>query len=152
VKFGDNGRLNAATLDEEKKAMIRIPKELKYTQTHEWLRLEDDGTYVIGITEHAQSQLGELVFVDLPDVGTRVHSSDEVCVVESVKTASDVYSPLSGLIIAVNEDLEESPSLVNSDPYHDGWLYRIQPSDEEELTELLDSDAYSDSLEEADEE
>lgn len=127
--------------------MIKIPTELKYTQTHAWVRLEEDGTYLVGITEHAQSQLGELVFVDLPDIGIRIHSSDEVCVVESVKAASDVYSPLSGTIIAVNEDLEESPSLVNSDPYHDGWLYRMKPSDLDEMDELLDDEAYAHYLE-----
>jgi glycine cleavage system H protein len=129
----------------------KIPKELKYTQTHEWIRFEEDGSLVIGITDHAQAQLGELVFVDLPDIGIRVHASDEVCVVESVKAASDVYSPVSGKIIAVNEDLAESPSLVNSDPYHDGWLFSIDPDDPEELNELLDNEGYSEYLE-ADEE
>src|SRR5436190_844192 len=115
----------------------KIPSELRFTQTHEWIRIEEDGTVVVGITYHAQSQLGELVFVDLPDIGIRVHASDEVCVVESVKAASDVYSPLSGTIIAINEDLEESPSLVNSDPFGDGWLFKIEPTDTEEITELM---------------
>jgi len=126
----------------------KMPRELKYTQTHEWVRFEEDGSLVVGITEHAQAQLGELVFVDLPDIGIRVHASDEVCVVESVKAASDVYSPVSGKIIEINEDLAESPSLVNSDPYHDGWLFRIDPDDTEELNELLDDQAYSEYLEE----
>lgn len=128
--------------------MNKMPRELKYTQTHEWVRFEEDGSLVVGITEHAQAQLGELVFVDLPDIGIRVHASDEVCVVESVKAASDVYSPVSGKIIEINEDLAESPSLVNSDPYHDGWLFRIDPDDTEELNELLDDQAYSEYLEE----
>ncbi len=131
--------------------VISIPKELQYTQTHEWIRMEDDGTIVVGITEHAQAQLGELVFVDLPDIGIRVHASDEICVVESVKAASDVYSPISGKIIAINEDLEESPSLVNSDPYGDGWLFKLEPQDPEEFTELMDADAYAEFLEEDEE-
>ena len=128
--------------------MIKVPTELRYTQTHEWVRVEDDGTFVVGITDHAQSQLGELVFADLPDVGVSVNSSDEVCVIESVKAASDVYSPISGKIIEINEDLEEAPSLVNSDPYGDGWLFRIDPSDPEELSELLDAESYSEYMEE----
>ena len=131
--------------------MRKIPKELKYTSTHEWVRFEEDGMLVIGITDHAQAQLGELVFVDLPDVGIMVHSSDEICVIESVKAASEVYSPVSGKVIEVNEDLEESPSLVNSDPYHDGWLFKIDPSDTEELNELLDEEAYAEYLEEDEE-
>ena len=128
--------------------MIKVPNELRYTQTHEWVRVEDDGTFVVGITDHAQSQLGELVFADLPDVGVSVNSSDEVCVIESVKAASDVYSPISGKIIEINEELEEAPSLVNSDPYGDGWLFRIDPSDPEELSELLDAESYSEYMEE----
>lgn len=131
--------------------MRKIPKELRYTRTHEWVRFEEDGLLVIGITEHAQSQLGELVFVDLPDIGILVHASDEVAVIESVKAASDVYSPISGKIVEINEELEESPSLVNSDPYHDGWLFKIDPSDTEELNELLDEDAYAEFLEEDEE-
>src|SRR5688500_5881785 len=99
--------------------MSKVPLELRYTQTHEWVRVEDDGMLVVGITDYAQSQLGELVFVDLPEMGAEVNATDEVCVVESVKAASDIYSPVSGRIVEVNEDLEEAPSLVNSDPYGD---------------------------------
>jgi len=128
--------------------MLKVPTELRYTQTHEWIRVEEDGTLVIGITDHAQAQLGELVFVDLPDAEAKVNSSDEVCVVESVKTTSDVYSPVSGKIVEINEDLEESPSLVNSDPYGDGWLFRIDPVDPEELNELLDAESYTEYMEE----
>lgn len=128
--------------------MSKIPSELRYTQTHEWVRVEDDGTLVVGITDHAQSQLGELVFVELPDVGALVSSSDEVVVLESVKAASDGYSPVSGKIVSVNEDLEEAPSLVNSDPYGDGWLFRIDPIDPDEFSELLDADSYEQTLEE----
>ena len=131
--------------------MTKVPSELRYTQTHEWIRMEDDGTLVVGITDHAQSQLGELVFADLPDVGVNVSASDEACVIESVKAASDVYSPVSGKIIEINEDLEEAPGLVNSDPYGDGWLFKIDPDDLEELSELLDAEAYSEYLEEDEE-
>lgn len=130
--------------------MSKVPPELRYTQTHEWVRVEDDGTLVVGITDHAQSLLGELVFAELPDVGAKVNSSDEVCVIESVKAASDVYSPVSGKIIEINEDLEEAPSLVNSDPYGDGWLFRIDPIDPEEFSDLLDAESYSEYMEEDD--
>lgn len=128
--------------------MSKIPDELRYTQTHEWVRVEEDGTIVVGITDHAQSQLGELVFVELPDIGVNVSASDEVCVVESVKAASDVYSPLSGKILEINEDLEEAPSLVNSDPYGDGWLYKLKPIDTDEFSDLLDADGYSEHIKE----
>jgi len=127
--------------------MSRVPVELRYTQTHEWVRLEDDGSVVIGVTDRAQSQLGELVFVDLPDVGAKVNAFDEVCVVESVKATSDIYTPVSGHITQINEDLEEAPSLVNSDPYGDGWLFRLDPSDPDELEDLLDADDYTEYLE-----
>lgn len=130
---------------------MRIPKELKYTQTHEWVRFEEDGLLTVGITDSAQSQLGELAFVDLPEIGIRVQATDEVGVVESVKATSDVYSPVSGKIVEINEDLSESPSLVNSDPYHDGWLFKIDPEDAEELDELMDSEAYENHLEEDEE-
>ena len=128
--------------------MNKIPNELRYTQTHEWVRVEEDGSAVVGITDHAQSALGELVFVDLPDLLQVVHAGDEVCVIESVKAASDVYSPISGKIISVNEELEEAPNLVNSDPYGDGWLFKIHPMDTEEFSELLDADGYSAIMEE----
>ncbi len=130
--------------------MSKVLPELRYTQTHEWVRVEEDGTLVVGITDHAQLQLGELVFADLPDVGVRVNASDEVCVIESVKAASDVYSPVSGKIIAINEDLEEAPGLVNSDPYGDGWLFRLDPVDPDEYSELLEAEDYSSYMEEDD--
>jgi glycine cleavage system H protein len=128
--------------------MNKVPTELRYTQTHEWVRLEEDGTVTVGITDYAQSRLGELVFIGLPDPNILIHASDEVCALESVKTASDVYSPLSGKILEINEDLEEAPSLVNSDPYGDGWLFKLEPSDMEECSELLDPSAYVDYMEE----
>jgi len=124
------------------------PDNLKYATTHEWVRLEGDGTATIGISNHAQDALGDIVFVELPEVGATIHAKDEVAVVESVKAASDVYSPISGEIIATNNTLSETPETVNAVPYDDGWFYKIKISDEQELDELMDADAYSDHCEE----
>lgn len=126
--------------------MSSIPKELKYTTTHEWVRKEEDGTYTVGITDHAQGLLGDMVFVDLPEVGSGVTAGDDVAVVESVKAASDVYTPLTGEIVEVNEALENAPELVNAEPYGDGWLYRIKAEDADELLELLDAASYKEEL------
>lgn len=123
--------------------MSNIPSELKYVASHEWIRIEGDGTVVIGITEHAQDLLGDVVFVELPEVGSEVAVGDDAGVVESVKAASDIYAPLSGEVVAVNEELEDSPEQVNSDPYGDGWFFKIKLSDESELAELLDGEAYA---------
>ncbi|MHA7848280.1 glycine cleavage system protein GcvH [Serratia sp. D1N4] len=128
--------------------MSNVPSELKYAASHEWVRDEGNGEYVVGITEHAQELLGDMVFVDLPEVGTTVSAGDDCAVAESVKAASDIYAPISGEVIAVNGDLEVSPELVNSEPYGDGWLFRIKASDEAELDDLLDADAYQASIEE----
>ena len=128
--------------------MSTYPDNLKYAATHEWVRLEDDGTATVGISNHAQDALGDIVFVELPEVGANIHSKDEVAVVESVKAASDVYSPMSGEIIATNTTLADAPETVNAVPYDDGWFYKIQISDELELDELMDADAYSDHCEE----
>ena len=128
--------------------MSTYPDNLKYAATHEWVRLEDDGTATVGISNHAQDALGDIVFVELPEVGATIHAKDEVAVVESVKAASDVYSPMSGEIIATNDTLSEAPETVNADPYDDGWFYKIKMSDELELDELMDADAYSDHCEE----
>ena len=128
--------------------MSTYPDNLKYATTHEWVRLEDDGTATVGISNHAQDALGDIVFVELPEVGATIHAKDEVAVVESVKAASDVYSPMSGEIIATNDTLSEAPETVNAVPYDDGWLYKIKISDELELDELMDADAYSDHCEE----
>ena len=125
--------------------MEQIPKELLYTETHEWLR-EDDDIVVVGITKHAQSLLGELVFVKLPEIGIEVHAGDEVCVLESVKAAADVYSPASGKIIEVNEALEDASSVINEDPYGDGWLFKLAPRDRSELDHLMDAGAYQDQI------
>ena len=127
--------------------MSNIPAELKYTASHEWIRPEGDGTFTVGITEHAQDLLGDMVFVELPEVGSTVDAGEEVAVAESVKAASDVYTPLTGEVVAVNEDLEDSPELVNSDAFGDGWMFRIKASDEAELDELLDAEAYTNSIE-----
>jgi glycine cleavage system H protein len=122
--------------------MSEIPQDLHFSRTHEWLRLDGEGTYAVGITDYAQSQLGDLVFVELPDVNADVHAGDEIVVVESVKTAADVLSPISGNIIEVNEALANDPGRVNQDPYNDGWLFRIKASDEAELDDLLTAEAY----------
>ncbi|WP_338884764.1 MULTISPECIES: glycine cleavage system protein GcvH [Xenorhabdus] len=128
--------------------MSHVPAELKYTESHEWVRSEGNGEYTVGITEHAQKLLGDMVFVDLPEIGTEVNSGDDCAVVESVKAASDIYAPVSGKIIAVNPDLENSPELVNSEPYNEGWLFRVKIADESELANLLDAESYRSLLEE----
>ncbi|MCL1037055.1 glycine cleavage system protein GcvH [Shewanella corallii] len=122
--------------------MSNIPTELKYASSHEWVRKEEDGSYTIGITEHAQELLGDMVFVELPEVGDTVNAGEDCAVAESVKAASDIYAPLSGEVLAVNEALEESPELVNSDAYGDGWFFRVMPTDAAELDNLLDAEAY----------
>ena len=127
--------------------MSNIPNELRYVASHEWIRDEGDGTVTIGITDHAQDLLGDVVFVELPEVGDIVSSGDDIGVVESVKAASDVYAPLTGEVVAVNEDLEDSPELVNSDPYGDGWFIRLRLTDTDELDDLLDADGYAEHCE-----
>ncbi|MBH1932408.1 glycine cleavage system protein GcvH [Serratia rubidaea] len=128
--------------------MSNVPTELKYATSHEWVRSEGNGEYVVGITEHAQELLGDMVFVDLPEVGATVAAGDDCAVAESVKAASDIYAPISGEIIAVNAELDGSPELVNSDAYGDGWLFRIKASDEAELSKLLDAAGYQKSIDE----
>lgn len=122
--------------------MSQTPSELKYASSHEWARLEEDGTVTVGITDHAQEALGDVVFVELPDLGATLAAGDEAGVVESVKAASDIYAPVSGEVIAINETLEDAPELVNGDPYNDGWFFRLQPADTSELDKLLDADTY----------
>lgn len=128
--------------------MSNLPTELRYAASHEWARLEDDGSVVVGITDHAQDALGDVVFVELPEVGSTVEMGAECAVVESVKAASDIYSPISGEILEVNEALVDAPETINSDPYGDGWMYRIQPSNEDQLEELLDAEGYAAELDE----
>jgi glycine cleavage system H protein len=121
--------------------MRASPTERKYATSHEWVLIEDD-IAIVGITDHAQEALGDLVFVELPDVGDRLSAHDEAGVVESVKAASDIFAPLTGEVIAINEALVDSPEIVNSDPYHDGWMYKIRFSDAAELDELLSAEDY----------
>jgi len=108
--------------------MSELPGDLEYTEEHEWLRKEEDGTVTIGITDHAQTALGDLVYVELPEIGQEVESGGEMAVVESVKAASDVYAPVSGEVVAVNEELADDPEKINADPYGDGWIVRVKPS------------------------
>lgn len=127
--------------------MSNIPQELKYTQSHEWVRTEDDGSVTVGITEHAQGLLGDMVFVELPDVDDEFEAEQECAVVESVKAASDVLCPVEGAIIAINEELDESPELINVNAYHEGWLFRLTPSKPEDVEELMNAEAYAELVE-----
>jgi glycine cleavage system H protein len=127
--------------------MSNIPSHLQYTESHEWVSSEDDGSARIGISDHAQEALGDLVFVELPEVGDEVSQGDPCAVVESVKAASDIYAPVSGTVTAVNEDLDADPAMINSDPYNDGWLFQLDLSDKAELDGLKDAEVYATSLE-----
>ena len=127
--------------------MSDVPSELKYTSSHEWVRVEDDGLITVGISDHAQALLGDLVFIELPEVGSELATDDECCVVESVKAASDVYMPVSGEIVEINEALVDEPEIVNSSPYDNGWLFKVKPS-ANELYDLMDADAYQAEIEE----
>lgn len=123
--------------------MSQVPAELRYARSHEWARVEDDGTVTVGISDHAQEALGDVVFVELPEEGAELAAGDEAGVVESVKAASDIYAPIGGTVIATNSVLEDVPETVNGDPYQDGWFFRLRPgnvSDVESL--LLDAEAY----------
>jgi glycine cleavage system H protein len=123
--------------------MSQIPKDLKYTKSHEWARVEKDGSVTVGITDHAQSLLGDMVFVELPKVGANFAAGKECAVVESVKAASDVYAPIGGTILAVNDAVSGSPEIVNKDAYGEGWMFRIKPSNAGDMAALLDAAAYS---------
>ncbi len=122
--------------------MSDIPGELKYTKSHEWVRVNDDGSVTIGITDHAQDLMGDMVYVELPEIGDSLETGKECAVVESVKAASDVYAPLAGEILEVNETISESPEVINQDPYVAGWMFRLQLSNNEALDALLDAKAY----------
>ena len=124
---------------------MNVPNDLLYTTSHEWVRVDGD-TAVIGITDFAQQQLSDLTFVELPTVGDQVAAGDEVAVVESVKAASDVYSPITGTVTRVNEDLERQPELLNQHPYRDGWLFEISIDSPGEIDSLIKSDAYADQM------
>ncbi|MDC1013035.1 glycine cleavage system protein GcvH [Gammaproteobacteria bacterium] len=124
--------------------MNDVPADLKFLSSHEWARVESDGTITIGISDHAQDLLGDIVFVELPEVGQSVDAESDAAIVESVKAASDVYSPLSGEVIEVNSLLEDQPEIINSSPYEDGWFYKLNPSDMDEFDNLLSPDDYID--------
>ncbi len=124
--------------------MSDIPSELKFSKEHEWVKLDSEGLATIGITDHAQELLGDMVYIELPEVSNHVAIGDETGVVESVKAASDIYAPLSGEILEVNEALADEPELVNSDPYNEGWLYKMSVADEADLDGLLTADEYAD--------
>jgi len=123
------------------------PPELKYTESHEWLRAESDGSYTIGITAHAQEELGELVYVELPEVGRKLAKEEACCVVESTKAASDVYAPFAGEVVAANEALADAPQTVNEKPFSDGWLFRVKPDDPADVGKLLSATDYAKAIE-----
>ncbi len=123
--------------------MSNIPAELKYVASHEWLRLEEDGTVTVGITEHAQELLGDIVFVELPEVGANLAAEEQAGVVESVKAASDVYAPIAGEIVAVNDALVDAPETANSEPYGAGWFFRIKPAAVADLESLMSAEQYA---------
>ena len=130
--------------------MSELPGDLLYTNDHEWLRREDDGSVTIGITDHAATALGDLVYVELPEVEQDVESGGEMAVVESVKAASDVYSPIAGTVAAINDELADDPEKINNDPYGEGWIVRVTPSEQFDESELLTPDAYQHLLDELD--
>jgi glycine cleavage system H protein len=123
--------------------MSEIPQDLRYASSHEWVRVESDGEVTVGITDHAQAQLGDVVYVELPEVGRTVAAREEFAVVESVKAASDIYAPVAGEVVAVNEALVDTPELLNSGPFSDGWMMRIRLADDAQLADLLDASAYA---------
>lgn len=122
--------------------MSVLPGHLKYAETHEWAYLDEDGLVVVGITDFAQEALGDIVSVNFPDLGTDIAQGDDVLMIESVKTASDIHAPVSGEIVAINEDLEDAPEMINDEPYDAGWLIKIAPHDESELDDLMDAEDY----------
>ena len=122
--------------------MSNLPNDLKYTKSHEWIQLNDDGTVTVGITDHAQELLGDLVYVEVPEVDLEVSAEQACVVVESVKAASDVYAPVAGTITAVNESLEDAPELVNTDPYGEGWIYKLKVEELADLDGLMDAESY----------
>ncbi|EIM00992.1 MULTISPECIES: glycine cleavage system protein GcvH [Rhodanobacter] len=130
--------------------MSEIPGDLKFLKSHEWARVEDDGLVRVGISDHAQGQLGDLVYVELPEVGASVQAGNGAVVLESVKAASDIYSPVSGEVVEVNEALSDKPEIINEDAYGDGWIFTVRMSDRAELDELLDADAYAELIENED--
>ena len=121
---------------------MSIPEDLKYKESHEWVRVSD-GVATIGITHHAQEELSELVYVELPEVGTGVTKGDPIAVIESVKAASDIYAPIGGEVVAINDALADNPSVVNCSPYEEGWIFKLKVADQSEVDALLDAAAYA---------
>ena len=130
--------------------MSNIPVDLKYAKSHEWIRVNDDGTVTVGISDSAQDQLGDMVFVELPEVGASLTAEEACAVVESVKAASDIYAPVGGEVLAINDKLDDEPETVNADPYNDGWFFRLQPTDTAELNALLSAEDYQQRCDEED--
>lgn len=128
--------------------MSNTPSELKYASSHEWARLEDDGLITVGISDHAQNALGDVVFIELPELGAELGAGQEAGVVESVKAASDIYAPVSGEVVAINDVLQDAPETVNGDPYQEGWFFRLKPASIDELDNLLDAETYQEQCEE----
>lgn len=128
---------------------METPGDLKFAESHEWARLNDDGTVTVGISHHAQEQLGDLVFVEVPEVDASVDAEEAIAVVESVKAASDIYAPIAGTVIAVNEDLADSPEIINDSPYEEGWIFTLQPNNKDDLNDLMDAPEYDEMVENA---
>ena len=128
--------------------MSEVPTDLRYTSSHEWVRLNEDGTVTVGITDHAQEALGDIVFVELPEVDSDLSQGDACCVVESVKAASDIYMPISGEVVDTNQALVDEPEMINSSAYDDGWIFAIKPADEDDIEQLMDASSYESELEE----
>jgi glycine cleavage system H protein len=124
--------------------MSEIPGELKFTKSHEWARINDDGSVTVGITDHAQDLMGDMVYIELPEVGDTVEAGKECAVVESVKAASDIYAPLDGEVLEVNESISDSPETLNQNPYEDGWIFKLKVNDVQDLEGLLDANGYQD--------
>ena len=137
--------LTGSVSEPEELNVSETPEDLYYASSHEWIKPGEDGVATVGISDYAQNELGDVVFVELPDLNSQVSARDEISVVESVKTASDIYAPVSGEIVAVNSLLEESPETINSSPYDDGWIIKIRLNNEEELKELLSAEEYRES-------
>jgi glycine cleavage system H protein len=130
--------------------MSEIPGDLKFQKSHEWARVEDDGKVTVGISDHAQGLLGDLVYVELPNVGDRIEAGTACAVVESVKAASDIYAPVTGTVVAVNEALNDKPETINEDAYGDGWIFTLEIEERDQLNDMLDPDAYAEMLEDDD--
>ncbi len=123
--------------------MSNTPNELFYTQSHEWVRIEDDGSVTVGISDHAQALLGDMVFIELPEMDSELDVGQDCAVIESVKAASDIYSPIAGTVIAINEELEDAPETINSDAYGEGWIFKLQPASLSDVKELMSAEEYS---------